>query len=173
MILFHFKKAQNLETQPDSPSEIGLHTNMEIQVIFRRFFPHGFSGKGCNNFHFKTDNSMEANVTNLFILKQIKSLHFKKFKSKIKEEEDYEFEKPNLLLGFHLVDSSCRLDVVFKDGDIYEKCDGTKVEIRDREKIFQFIGTLPEPVQVKKKKTFKESNKGFLTSIGCYLQDRC
>ena len=49
--------------------------------------------------------------------------------------------------------------------NIYEVKDGAKVEIRDREKIFQFIGTLPEQMQVKKQKVFKESElkKGFLS----------
>ena len=56
----------------------------------------------------------------------------------------------------------CKRDFNVK---IYEKHDGTKVEIRDREKIFQFIGTLPEQMQVKKQKVFKESElkKGFLS----------
>ena len=49
--------------------------------------------------------------------------------------------------------------------NIYEVKDGAKVEIRDREKIFQFIGTLPEQMQVKQQKVFKESElkKGFLS----------
>ena len=166
---------------------------------------------------------------------------FQNLKTKIKEEEEYEPEEQELLIGFYPVDSTCRLKDICNDGDtitvlisrqkapekvtlsnvsnetffmiigvrekfeiipfkketrelsssffqkyqkfgivsktrgedgervftcnIYEVKDCAKVEIRDREKIFQFIGTLPEQMQVKKQKVFKESElkKGFLS----------